>query len=238
MDGQEESPSNPPPPSEELDTSVLGRIRRAGSVWLGGGGAMIPPPAEDINSSLNTSVVHKRGRPPKTPTTPTFQVLSPSGGDEEPGPSTLGPSRLAVTAPGPPRKFVSPTSPTPPTPSSRSDANATAINWLLDNIKVADNPATTILKSQLMDRYTAFCEEKGLVPLVDSVLGKRVRECFPAVTTKRPGVGTRADAINIMREVVQKGKNIIGRNHPQTLEDLIYLSWMEAKISEKNQSKN
>lgn len=182
MDGDEESPPNTHPPSEDLTISLLGRLRRAGSAWLGGGGATIPPPADDMNTSLDTSVVvvRKRGRPPKTPTTPTFQVLSPSGGDEEPGPSTLDSSRLAVTAPRPPRKSVS-------SNPSNPDAKATAINWILEHIQVSDNPTTTIIKSEIVLRYTQFCEGMGVAPHIDSALGKRIKECFPHVTTKRLG---------------------------------------------------
>ncbi|OXA61805.1 RFX-like transcription factor daf-19 [Folsomia candida] len=182
MDGGEEVPPTSPS-SEDLNTSLLGRLRRVGSSWLGGGGAMVPPPAEDVNVSLlSTTVVRKRGRPPKTPTTPiapNFPPESPSLGDEEPGPSTLDTSRLAVKAPRPPRKSVS--------PSNRADATADATNWLLERIRVSDNPALAILKSQLMDRYEEYCEGKGTEPLIDSLIGKEVKKCFPNVTTSRKG---------------------------------------------------
>ncbi|OXA39072.1 Transcription factor RFX4 [Folsomia candida] len=176
--GEEDSPTSPSP--EELNTSLLGRIRRIGSSWLGGGSATAPPPAEDVNASLLTiTTARKRGRPPKTPNTPVASNFPPDSlpqGDE-PGPSTLDPSRLAVKAPRPPRKSVS--------PSTRADATADATNWLLERIRVSDNPSSFILKSTLMERYTSYCEEKGTEPLIDASIGKEVRKCFPAAITKR-----------------------------------------------------
>ncbi|OXA43090.1 LINE-1 retrotransposable element ORF2 protein [Folsomia candida] len=180
MDGGEElSPTSPP--HEELNSSLFGKLRRVGSAWLGGGGATVPPPAEDVNASLLTSTTaRKRGRPPKTPTTPIAPNFPPESlpqGDEEPGPSTLDPSRLAVKAPRPPRKSVS--------PSSRADATADATNCLLERIRVSDNPSSSILKATLMQRYTSYCAEKGTEPLIDASIGKEVRKCFPDAITKR-----------------------------------------------------
>ncbi|OXA42730.1 DNA-binding protein RFX7 [Folsomia candida] len=178
MDGGEDPSASSPSPPEDLNTSLLGRIRRVGGLWLGGGSAMAPPPAEDANSSLlSATTVKRRGRPPKIPTTPTIDLKNLLRGDESPGPSTLGPSHLAVTAPRPRRKSAS--------PSSSSDANSAATNWLLETFIVSEDPSTAIHKSRIWDRYTEFCEESGTVPLVDAVLGKRVKECFPSVKTRR-----------------------------------------------------
>lgn len=70
---------------------------------------------------------------------------------------------------------------------SNPDAKATAINWILEHIQVSDNPTTTIIKSEIVLRYTQFCEGMGVAPHIDSALGKRIKECFPHVTTKRLG---------------------------------------------------
>ncbi|OXA39974.1 hypothetical protein Fcan01_25308 [Folsomia candida] len=150
---------------------------------------MVPPPAEDVNVSLlSTTVVRKRGRPPKTPTTPVAPNFPPgsfSQGDEEPGPSTLDTSRLAVKAPRPPRKSVS--------PSNRADATADVTNWLLERIQVSDSPASAILKSQLMDRYEEYCVGKGTEPLIDSLVGKEDTNNSPDVRHEQIQVVTRPE---------------------------------------------
>lgn len=170
---------------------------------------MAPPPAEDANSSLlSATTVKRRGRPPKIPTTPTIDLKNLLRGDESPGPSTLGPSHLAVTAPRPRRKSAS--------PSSSSDANSAATNWLLETFIVSEDPSTAIHKSRIWDRYTEFCEESGTVPLVDAVLGKRVKECFPSVKTRRSNLQNAYIGITWVETARQQQEQ---RQHKQQLAD-------------------